>query len=187
MKKNSKSIVPIIRIENKILHIRGHKVMLDRDLAELYGVPTKVFNQAVKRNSRRFPENFMFQLTAEEVDSLRSQTVTLNEDRGVSKKGKHSKYLPNAFTEHGALMSANVLNSERAIDISVMVIEAFIRLREIALTHKELSQKLKELEDRMDMHDENTIVVMSTLRKLLNNSATKVPPPPRKKIGFPTE
>lgn len=180
MKKNSESIVPITRIENKILHIRGHKVILDMDLAELYGVPTKVFNQAVKRNSRRFLENFMFQLSKEEKDEL----VT-NCDR--FHRLKHSTALPYAFTEHGALMSANVLNSERAIDISVMVIEAFIRLREIALTHKELSQKLKELEDRMDMHDENTIVVMSTLRKLLKDSSTKAPPPPWKKIGFPTE
>ena len=187
MKKNSEPLVPIERIENRILHIRGHKVMLDKDLAELYGVPTKAFNQAVKRNSRRFPANFMFQLTPEETDSLRSQIVTLDEEGVVSMRGKHSKYLPNAFTEHGALMSANILNSERAIDVSVMVIEAFVRLREIALTHKELSQKLKELEDRMDMHDENTIVVMSTLRKLLKNSTVKTSQTPRRKIRFPAE
>lgn len=180
MKNKSEQLIPIERIENRILHIRGHKVMLDRDLAELYGVPTKAFNQAVKRNFRRFPENFMFQLTEEEKDEL----VT-NCDR--FDRLKYSTALPYAFTEHGALMSANVLNSERAIDVSVMVVEAFVRLREIALTHKELSQKLKELEDRMDMHDENTIVVMSTLRKLLKDSAVKAPSPSKRKIGFPVE
>ena len=128
MKRNNGSLVPIERIENRILLMRGRKVMIDRDLAELYGAPTKVFNQAVKRNLRRFPVNFMFQLSKEEKDEL----VT-NCDR--FRLLKHSTVMPYAFPEHGALMSANILNSERAIDVSIMVIDAFVRLREIALSH----------------------------------------------------
>ncbi len=181
--RKSEQIVPLERIENRILPIRGKKVILDRDLAELYGVPTKIFNQAVKRNAGRFPPNFMFQLTQEEADSLRSQTVTID-NGGVSMRGKHSKYLPSAFTEHGALMSANILNSERAIDVSVLVIEAFVRMREMLETSAKFAAKLAELEDRLDMHDQNTIVVMSTLRKLLKDSTAKPPVPAKKKIGF---
>lgn len=180
------SLIPLGRIENRIMLIRGRKVMLDSDLAELYGVPTKVFNQAVKRNSSRFPENFMFQLTREEADSLRSQTVTIDNGGTGSGRGKHRKYLPYAFTEHGALMSANILNSERAIDVSVLVVEVFVRMREMIETNAKFAAKLAELEDRMDMHDQNTIVVMSTLRKLLKDSTTKPPVPAKKKIGFHT-
>jgi phage regulator Rha-like protein len=115
------AVIPVERIERAILSIRGEKVMLDNDLAELYGVGTKVLNQAVKRNAIRFPPDFMFQLTADEWESLRSQFVTL-------KRGEHRKYLPYAFTKHGALMLANVLNSERAAQTSVQVVRAFVRL-----------------------------------------------------------
>lgn len=183
--KTNNLLIPIEKIESRILFIREHKVILDSDLAMLYGVSTKAFNQAVKRNSRRFPSNFMFQLTRDEMGSLRSQSVTIENGKAVSQKGKHRKYLPYAFTEHGALMSANVLNSERAVDVSVLVVEAFVRLRQMVLSHKELSQKLKELEDRLDMHDGNTIVIMETLRKLLKESKGKAAAP-SKKIGFDT-
>jgi len=148
--------------------------MLDSDLAELYGVPTKVFNQAVKRNKERFPSNFMFQLTGQELTSLRSQIVTSNSNRGGS------RYLPYVFTEHGALMSANVLNSKRAIGVSILVVEAFVRLREIALSHKEIAAKLKELENRMDMNDQNVISIIQALR----NHLRQPQPPPKRKIGF---
>ncbi|MCR4302593.1 MAG: ORF6N domain-containing protein [Sulfuricaulis sp.] len=104
--------VPIERVETRILSIRGHRVMVDTDLAEVYGVPTKALNQAIKRNRERFPEDFMFQLSREEADSLRSQTVTLKTIRG-----QHRKYLPYVFTEHGAIMAASVLNSPRAIEM----------------------------------------------------------------------
>ena len=180
MKKNSKSIVPTDRIENRILFIRGRRIILDTDLAELYGVMTKRLNEQVKRNRKRFPEDFMFQLSRAERNEL-----VANCDRFANLK--HSSSMPYAFTEHGAMMTANILNSEKAVDISVFIVRAFVRIREMLETSAKFAAKLKELEDRMDMHDENTIVVMSTLRKLLKDSATKVPPPPRKKIGFPSE
>jgi phage regulator Rha-like protein len=124
---SSSEIAPVPLIESRILLIRGEKVLLDSDLAELYGVPTKVFNQAVKRNRRRFPDDFMFRLTlqeAREVESLRSQTVTL-------KRGQHRKYSPFVFTEQGIAMLSSVLNSERAILVNIAIIRTFVRLRRI--------------------------------------------------------
>jgi phage regulator Rha-like protein len=177
MKKNIEPLAPTEKIENRILLVRGRRIILDTDLAELYGVMTKRLNEQVKRNRKRFPEDFMFQLSMKEKSEL-----VANCDRFANLK--HSSSMPYAFTEHGAMMTANILNSEKAIDISVFIVRAFVRIREMLETSAKFAAKLKELEDRMDMHDENTIVVMSTLRKLLNNSATKVPPP-RKNIGFP--
>ena len=168
-----KELIPLERIEKRILLIRGHKVMLDSDLAELYKVTTKVFNQAVKRNKRRFPENFMFQLSKEEKNEL----VT-NCDR--FDRLKHSTALPYAFTEHGALMSANILNSERAIDASILVVEAFVRLREMVLTHKELAHKLNDLEAK---YDKQFDVVFDAIRQLM----APPPVPPKRKIGFPAD
>jgi len=167
------NIVPVERIERTILLIRGQKVMLDVDLAYLYGVPTKVFNQAVKRNKKRFPENFMFQLTKEEKEELVTNCDRFN-------RLKHSSSLPFVFTEHGALMSANVLNSEKAVDVSILVVEAFVRLRQMATTHKELSRKVDELEGRIDSQDENIKIVFKTLRQLM----APPPLPPKRKIGF---
>ena len=120
-------------IENKIFFLRGNKVMLDKDLAALYGVETKVLNQAVKRNFERFPEDFMFQLTAEEAISLRSQIVTL-------KRGQHLKYLPYVFTEHGILMLSSVLNSRRAVLVNIEIMRTFVKSRELMLIHKNLQQ-----------------------------------------------
>ncbi len=176
MKNTNVTLVPVERIENKILLVRGQKVILDRDLAELYNVPTKVFNQAVKRNMQRFPPNFMFKLSGREKDEL----VT-NCDRFNSLK--HSSSRPYVFTEHGALMSANVLNSKRAIKMSIMIVDAFVRLRQMALTHRELAIKLKDLENRMDMNDQNVVAIMHALRDHLRQP----PPPARKKIGFHTD
>jgi hypothetical protein len=149
-----KPIIPIEQIERSILLIRGHKVMLDRDLAYLYGVTTKVLNQAVKRHKDRFPEDFMFQLGMEEAKiwwtevrggGLRSQIVTL-------KRGEHIKYLPYAFTEHGILMLSSVLNSERAIKVNIEIMRAFVRLRRILASHADLDRKLEALRDKRDVH-----------------------------------
>jgi phage regulator Rha-like protein len=178
MKKNIEPLAPTEKIENRILLVRGRRIILDTDLAELYGVMTKRLNEQVKRNRKRFPEDFMFQLSMKEKSEL-----VANCDRFANLK--HSSSMPYAFTEHGAMMTANILNSEKAIDISVFIVRAFVRIREMLETSAKFAAKLKELEDRMDMHDENTIVVMSTLRKLLNDSAAKAPLPAKQKIGFP--
>jgi hypothetical protein len=173
--KEHGAIVPVKPIEDLILLIRGQRVMLDADLAELYGVPTKVFNQAIKRNAERFPEDFMFQLTPAELTNLRSQIVTSRSDWG----GR--RYLPYVFTEHGAIMAANVINSERAIEISVYVVRAFVKLREMFAGHKEMARKLTELENRLDTHDHAIHSIITTLKQLMNP-----PPKPQKQIGFKT-
>ncbi len=151
MEKNI-PIMPVERIEQLIFLIRGQRVMLDRDLATLYEVSTKALNQAVKRNRDRFPEDFMFQLTQEEAKSwwtelidarLRSQIVTL-------KRGQHMKYRPYAFTEHGILMLSSVLSSERATQVNIAIMRAFVRLRQILASHSELARKLEELEKKYD-------------------------------------
>jgi hypothetical protein len=135
--------VPIERIEKSILLIRGQKVMLDKDLAELYGVETRVLKQAVKRNVKRFPIDFMFELTKEEHQSLRSQIVIL-------KRGQHSKYLPMAFTEQGVAMLSSVLNSERAIEVNILIMRAFVKLREMVASHEDLMRKVEEMEKKYD-------------------------------------
>ena len=163
--------VPMERVEDRILTIRGHRVMVDTDLAEVYGVPTKALNQAIKRNAERFPEDFMFQLSREEADSLRSQTVTLNTVRG-----QHRKYLPYVFTEHGVIMAASVLNSPRAIEASVYVVRAFVKMREVLATHKELSRRLDEMEGKYDRHFK---VVFDAIRALM-----EPPKIPRRRIGY---
>ena len=155
------------RIEGKILLIRGQKVMFDRDLAELYGVETRVLNQAVRRNIKRFPDDFMFQLTKEENNYLRSQFVTLKKRRG-----QHRKYLPYAFTEHGILMLSSVLNSEKAIQINIRIMRAFTKLRDVLATHKDLQKKIEE-------HDKQIKYVFQILNRILTP-----PRPSRKKIGF---
>jgi hypothetical protein len=181
--------VPVERIENAILVLRGHKVMLDTDLAALYGVSTKRFNEQVRRNHSRFPMDFMFQLTGEEWDALRSQFATLNAGRG-----RHRKYFPYAFTEHGAIMAATILNSPRATEISVYVVRAFVRLRETLATHKALASKLETLEKQTAAlafkHDalaSNTRAqfkqVMDTLRELMAQPEPP-PEPKRRPIGF---
>jgi len=153
-----------------ILTVRGHKVMLDSDLAALYGVPTKRFNEAVKRNADRFPDDFMFQLSKEEFEALRSQNATSNGGRG----GR--RYAPFVFTEHGALMAANVLNSPRAVLTSIAVVRAFLRLRGLALSVEQLARKVASLESR---YDDQFKVVFDAIRQLL-----APPDPPRKRIGF---
>ena len=157
MKNKRASVVPAERIEHRILLVRGEKVMLDSDLAALYGVPTKVLNQAVRRNRDRFPEDFMFSLTWEEGRRLlRSQTVTL-------KRGQHLKYLPSAFTEHGVAMLSSVLRSARAVQVNIAVVRAFVRLREMLASHKELAQRPEDLERK---YDAKFLDVFEALRRL---------------------
>ena len=163
--------VPMERVENRILSIRGHRVILDADLAELYGVTTGALNQAVKRNAGRFPGDFMFQLSQEEADSLRSQIVILKNGRGL-----HRKYLPYAFTKHGAIMAASVLNSPRAIEASVYVVRAFVKMREVLATHKELVRRLDEMEGKVDRQFK---VVFDAIRALM-----EPPPKPKRRIGY---
>src|SRR5262249_3717292 len=134
-------------VESRILALRGHKVILDSDLAELYGVPVKRLNEQVKRNRKRFPDDFMFQVNAEELESLRSQNATSKAGRGGP------RYPPYSFTEHGTIMAPTVLNSERAVEMSVFVVRAFVRLREMLATNDKLTAKIDELEQRLDIHD----------------------------------
>ncbi len=163
------NVVPIERIERSILLLRGEKVMLDSDLAEIYGVETKALNQAVKRNTTRFPTDFMFQLTEAE----KSEVVT-NCDHLI--RLKFSPHLPYAFTEHGALMLANVLNSERAAQTSVLVVRAFVRLRQLLSSNAELARKLESLEQKYDAQFK---VVFDAIRQLMSPPAR-----PKREIGF---
>lgn len=167
-----RAIVPTERIESRILLIRGHKVMLDSDLAELYQVGTKRLNEQVKRNKSRFPADFMFQLTAKE-----KAEVVANCDH--LKRLKFSPTLPYAFTEHGTIMVASVLNSSRAIEVSVYVVRAFIKLREMLGTHKKLALKLAELEKRIEANDEEITALFEAIRQLV-----EPPTKSEKRIGF---
>jgi len=169
-----RAIVPIGQIEQRILLIRGQRVMLDADLAALYGVTTKRLNEQVHRNQDRFPEDFMFRLTQDEVSCLRSQIATSKPSRG----GR--RYRPYAFTEHGAIMAASVLNSPRAVKVSVYVVRAFVKLREVLSTHKELARKLAELERRLDTHDAHIQDLITAIQHLM----APPPEPRRRRIGF---
>ncbi len=162
-------MIPVERIERLILLIRGHKVILDADLAELYGVPPKRLNEAVRRNIKRFPSDFMFQLTREENDSLRSQFATL-------KRGQHRKYRPYVFTEHGAIMAATVLNSPQAIKMSIAVVTAFVNLRRMALSVEALARKIAVLEGK---YDKQFKIVFDAIRQLMS-----YPPPSNQVEGF---
>jgi phage regulator Rha-like protein len=160
-------------ISRRILTVRGHRVMLDVDLAELYDVPTKAFNQAIQRNMDRFPEDFMFQLTEEEFAGLRSQFVT-------SKKGRGGRrYPPYAFTEHGAIMAATVLNSKRAIEMSVFVVRAFVRMREMLAKNRQLAAKINELDRRLETHDTAIQDIIDAIKELMVPEG-----PSKRKIGF---
>lgn len=172
MTTNNESIMPGERIESRILLIRGHKVMLDSDLAELYQVSTKRLNEQVKRNKARFPDDFMFRLTENE-----KAEVVANCDH--LKKLKFSPVLPFAFTEHGAVMLASVLSSSVAVHASIRVVRAFIRLREILATHKELARKVAELEARIQTRDEDITALFEAIRQLM-----EPPEKPRRRIGF---
>ena len=167
--------VAVEQITRSIVVLRGHRIILDRDLAAIYGVTTGRLNEAAKRNLRRFPDDFMFQLSAAEVEDLRSQFA-------ISSWGGR-RYLPYAFTEHGAIQAANVLNSSRAVEMSVYVVRAFVQLRELLASNKELARRFDELEARIEKklvgHDQAIAAMLSAIRGLMN------PPVPRRRgIGF---
>jgi hypothetical protein len=161
-------------IERKIYLIRGCKVMLDRDLANLYEVPTKRLNEAVRRNLARFPSDFMFQLNEEELDNLRSQTAT-------SSHGG-SRYLPYAFTEHGVAMLSSVLSSERAVALNILIVRAFVRLREYLSTHKDLALKLEDVERTQKEHSAHIEQIYDYIQRLL-----EPPPENKRRMGFSIE
>ena len=163
----------IAQLESAIYLIRGQRVMFDSDLAAIYGVTTKRLNEQVRRNISRFPEDFAFQLTAEELTNLRSQIATSSFHGG-------RRYRPWVFTEHGAIMLASVLNSDIAVQASVRVVRAFVRLREMVAANAQLAAKLEELERRLDSHDEAIVDLFAALKQLLEPPE----PPKRREIGF---
>lgn len=167
-------IVPAEVIEQKIYLIRGQKVMLDKDLAALYGVETRVLNKAVKRNIDRFPEDFMFQLNNEEFGNLKFHF-------GTSSWGGTRK-LPYAFTENGVAMLSSVLSSKRAVQVNIAIMRAFVKLREILSTHKELAHKLAQLDRKIEKHDEEIKLIFDAIRQLMAPPETK-----KRKIGFRRE
>ena len=164
-------------IEPKIFMIRGHKVMLDRDLAELYGVKTMVLNQAVKRNISRFPQDFMFQLSKEELENWISQIVISNKEKmGIRRK-------PYVFTEQGVAMLSSVLNSERAIQVNIAIMRAFVKLKQILSMNKELAYKLAELEHKIEKHDGDIQAIFEAIRRLMAPTPIK----PKPQIGFKSD
>jgi hypothetical protein len=186
----SKEIISIERIAQSIYLLRGQKVMLDFDLATLYGVETRILNQAVKRNRARFPDDFMFQLTPAEVRFLRSQILTLKRQDidteavattssqfVISSRG--ARYRPYAFTEQDVAMLSSVLNSDRAVKVNVAIMRAFVKLRETLETNRELAQKFAELESRVGKHDEEIAAIIEAIRQLIAPPKT-----PRREIGF---
>jgi hypothetical protein len=175
---DDQKLILVDQIEPLILTIRGQKVLLDRDLAALYGVPTKRLNEQVRRNRERFPEDFMFQLSKEEFENWRSQIATSNPSARMGLRRR-----PYTFTEHGAIMAAAVLNSPRAVEVSVFVVRAFVKLRRWLADHKELSGKLTELERKVAGHDDAIRQLVAAIRQLM------APPPDTKrgKIGFARE
>lgn len=183
---SASTLLPLESITHRILLLRGQKVLLDSDLAALYDVPTKRFNEQVKRNLERFPADFMFQLTVEEWESLRSQIATLKPGRG-----QHRKYMPYAFTEHGAIMAATILNSPRATEVSVYVVRAFVRLREVLASNTELAKRLDDLERTTEalamQHDTFARNTRAQLKQVFDAIRELMTPPESQKkrpIGF---
>lgn len=170
------SLVPVERIERCILQIRSHKVILDSDLAFLYDVEAKALNRAVRRNLKRFPEDFMFQLSEEEFDNLRCQI-------GTSRWGGR-RYRPYAFTEQGVAMLSSVLHSDRAIQVNVEIMRAFVRLRQLLASHGELARKLETLERRMVEHDKQFAVVFEAIRQLMEGDVAIKEEPPKERMGY---
>lgn len=161
-------------IRQQILLFRGHRVLLDSDLTQLYGVAIKRLNEQVRRNKTRFPADFMFRLTPWEAESLRSQFATLETGRG-----KHRKYLPYVFTEQGVAMLSSVLNSERAIQVNIAIMRAFVKLRGMLATHRALARKLTQLEQKTGKHDQHIHAIFEAIRHLM-----ALPAAPRRRIGF---
>ena len=175
-KENKLEIIPNEIIADKIYFIRGYKVMIDNDLAKIYQIETKVLKQAVRRNIKRFPADFMFELTKEENDVLRSQFVTL-------KRGQHSKYLPFAFTEQGIAMLSSVLNSERAIMVNIQIMRIFSKIREMLTDNLSMKLEIEDIKKKLKNQDKNIELVFSYLDELIEKQEN---PEPRKQIGFKT-
>jgi hypothetical protein len=168
-----KAMVPVGKIEQRILLIRGEKVIVDADLAEFYGVPTKRLNEQVKRNKDRFPDDFMFQLSAEEKTEVVANCDHLS-------KLKYSSSLPYVFTEHGAIMAASVLNSPRAVEVSVFIVRAFVKLRRMIAENKELSRRIVQIERHLAEHDNQIMELVQAIKQLLKPD----PLPKKRRIGF---
>ena len=180
MAQKKKNIIQPVHIDSVIHIVRDERVILDTDLAKVYGIPTFRLNEAVKRNRERFPNDFLFQLSKDEFDALKSQIA-------MSKKGRGGRRtLPYAFTEHGAVMAANILNSDRAVQMSIFVVRAFIKMRQTIAANKALTEKLEELEKkitgRLDVHEKAIVYVLGELKKLME--PPKLPEPKRRPIGF---
>lgn len=168
------ALVRVEHITQTILLLRGQRVILDAELAALYGVTTKRLNEQVKRNAERFPDDFMFRLSRDETEALnRSQIAT------GSQKHRNPRFPPFAFTEHGAIMAATIVNSPRAVEMSLYVVRAFVQLRELLASNAELARRLKELEGKLEHHDEAIAAILSAIRELMNP-----PAPKRRGIGF---
>ena len=165
----SNIVLKEVNIASRIYFIRGEKVLLDADLATMYNIETRTLKQAVRRNIERFPEDFMFELTKQEYDSLRSQIVTL-------KRGEHSKYLPFAFTEQGVAMLSSVLRSEKAVEVNIAIMRTFVQLRKLMDSNKELARKIQQLENK---YDEQFKVVFQAIKQLIKQESQ-----PRRQIGF---
>jgi|ERR1035437_81918 phage regulator Rha-like protein len=176
MAQSAVQVIPVEIIERKIYLIRGCKIMLDSDLAVLYQVPTKRLNEAVRRNLDRFPDDFMFQLSAEELENLRSQSATSSSSHG----GR--RFQPYAFTEHGVAMLSSVLTSKRAVALNILIIRAFVRLREYLATHRDLARKLEEVERTQQEHGAHIRQIYDCIDRLLEPP----PEPSRRRIGFVT-
>ncbi len=173
MTKNNLPVIPDETIVNKIYVIRGQKVMLDRDLAELYGVETRVLNQAVRRNEKRFPDDFMFKMTEKEMKDWKSQIVISNSEKMGLRKP------PLVFTEQGVAMLSSVLNSESAIIVNIAIIRVFTRMKEMLLTHKDILLKLEQMEKQVVQHSEDIQLIFEALKQLLNPTQNK-----RKPVGY---
>ncbi len=172
----SQALVKIGKIQQRILLIRGEKLIIDSDLAEAYGVPTKALNQAIRRNANRFPADFMFRLSKKEKDEVVTNCDHLQ-------NLKYSPVNPFAFTEHGAIMAASVLNSSKAVEVSVYVVRAFVRLREMVAGHKELARRIAELERKLGDHDEQIMALIQAIKQLMDPRL----PPKTRRIGFKTD
>src|SRR2546430_7242155 len=179
---SKKLTLPVEAIDDMIREVRGVRVILDSDLAALYGVATKALNRAARRNADRFPEDFLFQITRRQFEALRYQFGTLK-----TKRGQHRKYLPYAFTEHGAIMAANILNSRRAVQMSVFVVRAFLKMRALLGDKRDLAKQLaaleKELKQRLDVHEAVIVTILQRVMDIIDPPSLPAPPE-QPKIGF---
>jgi phage regulator Rha-like protein len=179
-------------IQNRIYEIRGERVMLDRDLAILYNIETRILNQAVKRNPKRFPPDFMFQLTKDEFESLRSQIERLDSTNSLTSqivtlktgRGKHTKFMPYAFTEQGVAMLSGVLHSDKAIEMHVAIMRAFVEIKKIVLRQTDLKEQMKEIKERLGEHDAQLNQIYDAMENLLDEKAAQRKWEDRERIGF---